>query len=231
MSHRKGALAVLTAVSLIGCGGSASRGSLAESLMTEGDLPGKWSLDLGPEDMQLPESGEVSEENLKFLPRTELCDEASQDSKDAVEALKWEAFRQFNMTVDDPIDPPLDREGHIVFVQEFLMSAEPDELSGMFADMSSGFDSCVGEIPAGEEGPGTLTRFTPADVGDEQIGALYTIGEAGGQGTWYVYVVFVRKGSVLMSLSVADVVMGDLEPIIDTDTVADITATAAAKIA
>jgi len=222
-------VALLTA-SLASCGGSDTRGRVAESLMTVDDLSGEWSVNLGSDDMQLPESGEITEEQREFLPTMDLCDAASQDSKDAVDALKWEAFRQFDMSVDDPVDVPRDREGRIVFVQEFLMSGNPDELSEVLKDLSDGLDACVGAIPAGEEGPGTLVRFEPVAVGDERTGALYTIEEAGGAGTWYVYEVIARKGDVLTSLSVVEVVLGEIDPLIDQQMVDDITATAVEKI-
>lgn len=225
-----GVLMALLAVSLISCGGSDSQRSVAESLLVVDDLSGDWSVNLGSNDMELPESGEITEEQREFLPTMDLCDAASQESKDAVDALQWEAFRQLDMEVEDPVDMPRDREGRIVFVQQFLMSGDSDELSGVLKGLSDGLDSCVGDIPAGEEGPGTLVRFEPVAVGDERIGALYTIEEAGGAGTWYVYEVFSRKGSVLTSLTVVEVVLGEVEPLIDQQMVDEITATAVAKI-
>lgn len=223
-------ITLVTLATLVGCGGSGSRAILAESLLTVEDLDGPWSVNQGPADVRLPESGVITDAEREFLPRMDLCDAASDASKDTIDSLAWEAFRQFDLAVDDPVDVPRDREGHIVFAQEFLMSGSSSDLSDALVRLSDGLDACVGDIPAGEEGPGTLTRFDPAPVGDQRIGALYTIGEAGGAGTWYVYVVFVRSGSVLVSLSVADVVLGDLDPLIDRSAVDAITATAVDKI-
>ena len=97
-----------------------------------------------------------------------------------------------NETVDDPIDPPLDREGRIVFVQEFLLATDPNDLDADFDLLRAGHDACVGDIPAGEEGPGTMSEVDLGPVGDESMAYLYEIGEAGGSGTWYVYSVFAR---------------------------------------
>lgn len=219
MRGRNAILSLIMAASAVGCGGSVSQKNLADSLMTVKDLDGEWSVNLGSGDMQIPESGVITDEERPFLPTLDLCPEASQDSKDAVQSLKWEAFRQFDLTVDNPADVPRDPEGHIVFAQEFLMSGKPEELTGLLDRLSAGLDTCVGDLPAGEEGPGTLERFDAAPVGEERIGALYTIGEAGGGGTWYVYVVFARTGSVLVSVSVVDVVLGNLDPLIDPSSV------------
>jgi hypothetical protein len=41
----------------------------------------------------------------------------------------WMAARQIDLAVDDPIEPPDDRTGHLVFVQQFLTSGNPDELA------------------------------------------------------------------------------------------------------
>ena len=110
MSRRTGVPIALVTVGLTGCGGSDTRGSVAESLLIVADLSGEWSVNLGSDDMQLPESGEITEEQREYLPTMELCNAASQESKDAADALEWEAFRQFDMMVDDPVDVPRDRE-------------------------------------------------------------------------------------------------------------------------
>ena len=223
-------LAFATFATLVGCSGSGSRANLAESLLTVDDLEGPWSVNKGPADVRLPESGVITDAEREFLPKMDLCDAASQVSKDAIESLRWVEFRQFDLAVDDPVDVPRDREGHMVFAQEFLLSGSSSDLSDALVRLSEGLDACVGDIPAGEEGPGTLTRFDPAPVGDQRLGAVYTIGEAGGAGTWYVYVVFVRSGSVLVSLSVADIVLGNLQPLIDRSAVDAITAAAVDKV-
>lgn len=231
MRKRRVCLSLIMVAGIVGCGGSASQKSLADSLMTVQDLDGEWSVNLGSGDMRLPESGVITDEERKFLPTMDLCPKASQDSRDAVESLTWEAFRQFDLTVDDPVDPPGDREGHLVFAQEFLMSAGSEELATLLSRLAVGLDACAGEIPADEEGPGALERFDPGPVGDERVGARYTIGEAGGSGTWYVYVVFARTGSVLVSVSVADVVLGNLDPLIDQSFVDAIVEAAVKKVA
>jgi hypothetical protein len=70
---------------------------------------------------------------------------------------------------------------------------------------------CLGDVPAGEEGPGTITEVEIEPVGDQRIATLAQIEEAGGGGVWNIYSVLVREGSVLMSITAVDIVLGDLE--------------------
>ena len=48
-------------------------------------------------------------------------------------------------------------------------------------------------------------------IGDERVAVLSRFEEAGGTGVWNIYSVLVRKGSVLVSVTAVDIVMGDLE--------------------
>ena len=57
-----------------------------------------------------------------MLPTIDLCDEATDASHAAAEGVEWMAFRQIDLEVDDPIEPPDDRVGNLVMVQEFLLS-------------------------------------------------------------------------------------------------------------
>ena len=188
---------------------------LAAVLVDVGDFEGEWTVDLGPDDAAEPLSGVVTEEQRAMLPTIDLCEAASGEARAAVDRLEWKAFRQLNRAVDDPVDPPVDREGHVVFVQEFLVSGSARDLARDFDLIRGGLDACLGDIPAGEEGPGYVSAVSLSDIGNQRAGYLYEIGEAGGSGTWYVYSSFVREDDVLLSMTVADVVLGDLEPIID----------------
>jgi len=184
---------------------------LADSLLTDEDLSGDWTLNTGPDGVALPASGVITDVERKMLPQVELCDEADQTARDAIDGLKWQGFRQLDKIVDDPIDPPADREGHMEFVQQFLVSADPDDLESAFDDVATGYVECLGDVPAGEEGPGTITEVEIEPVGDQRIATLAQIEEAGGGGMWNIYSVLVREGSVLMSITAVDIVLGDLE--------------------
>lgn len=224
-------------VALAGCGDSAdnadtirSSAELADALVTVDDLDGEWTVNKGPQDGAVMETGEVTEAGKGKLPTVELCDAASQAAKEAAKTLSWQAYRQLDKTEDNPVDPPTDREGHMEFVQQFLLSDTPDSLSQLFDDVSSGFVDCLGDIPAGEEGPGTAVKVDIDPVGDQRIAVLATIEEAGGEGTWYLYSALVRRGSVLISVTVADIVLGDLEPEVTVDDVNDILDVAVSKL-
>jgi hypothetical protein len=180
-------------------------------LLTDEDLSGNWTLNTGPDGVALPASGVITDVERKILPQVELCEEAGQAARDAIDSVKWQGFRQLDKVVANPIDPPVDREGHIEFVQQFLMSGESNEVESLFDDIASGYKECLGELPAGEEGPGIVTELDIEPVGDQRIATLARIEEAGGGGMWNVYSALVREGSVLMSITAVDVVLGDLE--------------------
>ena len=239
--QRKISVIVITAALMIGsagCSGSSSddanevRSSeeLAVSLLDVGDMEGAWTVNKGPRDGAVLESGVVTDEGRGKLPTVDVCEAASQASREAAEKLEWQAFRQLNKTENDPVDLPTDREGHMEFVQEFLTSDEPNVLATMFDDLATGLRACLGELPAGEEGPGTVTEVEIEPVGDQRIAALTTVEEAGGEGTWYVYSALVRSGSVFMSVTVADIVLGDLEPELTVVDVNEILSTAVTKL-
>ena len=79
---------------------------LASVLVTDGDYEGTWTVNVPP-DAQMGASGVVTEEQQAMLPRIELCDKASEESRAAAEALRWQAFRQLDQSEDDP-----HRHGH-----------------------------------------------------------------------------------------------------------------------
>ncbi|MEY3342166.1 MAG: hypothetical protein RLZZ269_2077 [Actinomycetota bacterium] len=215
-----------------GCGTvrTHSADRLAQSLLTADDLSGEWTIDPGPDDGGLDPSGVVTDEQRGLLPSIDFCEEASRDAKNAIDDLRWEAFRQLDRTVDDPIDPPFDREGHIVFVQEFLMSGLSSQLSLLIGRLREGFVSCLGDIPAGEEGPGTAVQVSLDGVADEGVAVLYRIEEAGGGGMWNVYSAIARKDSALVGLTLADVYLGELKPLVGEELLREILDTALAKL-
>jgi hypothetical protein len=136
---------------------------MSEALLGVDDLEGTWTMNLGnsgPDEEKLPESGILSDKQREVMPTLDMCDAAPTEAKEAADTLKWAVFRQIDKTVDDPLDPPTDRSGHMVFVQESMISDEPDVLSETFDALVLGSEACLGEIPAGEEGPGSSAKVT-----------------------------------------------------------------------
>lgn len=202
---------------------------LADGLLVADDLEGNWKLNSGPDGADLSTTGIIDDNNRDKLPQLELCEAASQESRDALNAIQRQAFRQIDKTVDNAIKPPKDREGHMIFVQEWLTSGEPDELELVFDDISAAVKECLGDIPAGEEGPGTITEAEIEPIGDQRVAALAQFEEAGGVGTWNIYSVFIRAGTVLMGVTAVDIVLGDLEPELTVADLNEILSTALAK--
>lgn len=202
---------------------------LADGLLVADDLEGNWKLNSGPEGADLSTTGIIDDTNRDKLPQIQLCDTASQESRDALNAIQWQAFRQIDKTVDNAIKPPKDREGHMIFVQEWLTSGESDELELVFDDISAAVKECLGDIPAGEEGPGTITEAEIEPIGDQRVAALTQFEEAGGVGTWNIYSVFIRAGTVLMGVTAVDIVLGDLEPELTVADLDEILSTALSK--
>lgn len=202
---------------------------LAGGLLVADDLEGNWKLNSGPEGADLSTTGIIDDTNRDKLPQIQLCDTASQESRDALNAIQWQAFRQIDKTVDNAIKPPKDREGHMIFVQEWLTSGESNELELVFDDISAAVKECLGDIPAGEEGPGTITEAEIEPIGDQRVAALTQFEEAGGVGTWNIYSVFIRAGTVLMGVTAVDIVLGDLEPELTVADLDEILSTALSK--
>ena len=155
---------------------------LASVLVTADDYDGTWTVNVPP-DAQDAASGVIAEAQQAMLPRIELCDKATEESRAAAEALRWQAFRQLDQSEADPIDVPADRVGHMIFVQEFLRSGDPADIEATFTALRDGMQACQGEIPAGDEGPGKSEPMIIPDVGEDRYGDLTTIGEAVVAGT------------------------------------------------
>jgi len=230
--------ASLALVVPLGCGGDGGgEGSaaiptaeqLGASLLTPDDLDGTWVVNPGPDDSLIPASGVLSAEARAMLPSIELCPAASTESRAAADGLTWMAYRQLDMTLDDPITPPDDRTGHMVFVQHFLLAGEPAAVQATFELMRDGMKACLGEIDTGEEGPGAATEMTTPEVGDDRYGVLTTVQEAGG-GEWLLHNTLVRQGAVLMMVDVVEIHVG-VDPLLTTDDVDAIVTTATGRAA
>ena len=211
---------------------------MASTLVTADDFDGAWTVNEPPDASAAFLSGVVSDDERDRLLQLDLCDKASAESSAAAESLRWQAFRQLDLTVDDPIeltvdDPtdPTDRTGHMVFVQEFLTSAEPDEIETTFELIRDGMLACLGDDPADQGGPGTVETVTIPDVGDDRSGFLISVGQADASADGRLYNILVRRGPVLMLIVVADVTAGEgVEPQFSIDDIGKLIQTTVDKL-
>lgn len=213
------AVAVAVGPLVVGCGDDdaavavPSAEQLAAALLAPGDVEGTWTVNAGPEgsdagDAPVTPAGVVLEEGQQLLPGIELCDAAS-DASRAAAAVRWQAFRQLDQEELDPIEPPTDRSGRMVFIQEFLTSAEPEEIETTFNLLREGMAACLGPIPAGEEGPGRSDAIDITAVGEDHYAVLTTIEEAGGGAQWHLYTALVRTGPTLVSVTLVEITAGE----------------------
>lgn len=224
---------VIVALAGGGCGGGddtesvPSADELAAALIAPDDLEGAWSVTAPDDDVDVDMSGVVTDEMRDLLPEFGLCPNASGQVQAAAAGLEWDAFMQLELETDDPIRPPDDRTGHMIFLQEFLVAADPADTAETFDLLRDGIEACLGDIEAGEEGPGYADTMEVPDLGDDSYGVLTTIEEAGGWAEWRTHQVIVRDGTVLMSFVVTDIRAGDdVEPYFTIGKIGDIAQTA-----
>ena len=205
---------------------------LAAALVTEDDYDGRWTVNVPPGSQGAAAPGVVTESQQEMLPSIDFCPRASEESRAAAEALRWQAFRQLDQSEENPIDLARgDRVGHMIFVQEFLMSGDPAEVEKTFDALRDGMRACQGKIPAGEEGPGRSEPMTIPVVGDDRYGELTTVEEAGGGAYWLLHSSLVRQGPVLMNLQVVDIVVGKgMQPVFTTEDIGTFVTTAVEKL-
>jgi hypothetical protein len=184
---------------------------LAGALFTDADLAGTWTVNVPQDAPEAAISGVVTEEQQEMLPRLGLCDKASPEAKAAVDGLRWQAFRQLDMTPEDPLDfAAEDRSGHMIFAQEFLLADDPAEVEALFEHLREGTTACLGEQPVTEDGETIVSEplEVPA-IGEDRFGELDTVGEPAGGAVWYLHNAFMRDGPVLMWTDVAEIIMGE----------------------
>jgi hypothetical protein len=206
---------------------------LAADLLAPDDLDGAWSVSVpdDADDVTVDVTGVVTDEMRDMLPTLELCPEAGEDAQAAAAGLEWDAFMQLELETDDPIRPPDDRTGHMVFLQEYLLAMDPTETTTTFDLLRQGAEACVGDFEADEEGPGHVEMMEVPDLGDDSYGVLTTVEEAGGWAEWLLHQAVVRDGSVLTVLVVTDIRAGDgVEPYFTVGDVGDIARTAVDKV-
>lgn len=224
---------LLAALAGAGCGrdGDAvpTPEELAAHLLAPHDLAGAWSVSVVDEGAD--PIGVVTDEMQETLPRLELCSDASEDARTAASGLDWDAFVQLGIETADPIGPPDDQTGHMIFLQQYLAAADADDAAASFDLLRQGAEACLGEIEADGEGPGFAETMAVPELGDDSFGVLTTVQEAGGWAEWRLHQVVVRDGPVLMALVVTDIRAGDgVEPYFTTDDIGDIALTAVGKL-
>jgi hypothetical protein len=230
------ATGVLVALTGGSCGGGDDAGAvptadeLAAELLAPDDLDGAWSVTVPDDDVEVS-SGVVTDEMQDLLPGFELCPNASEEAQAAVSGLEWDAFMQLELETDDPIRPPGDRTGHMIFLQQYLAATDPVDTTATFDLLRQGAQACLGDIEAGEEGPGYAEAMDVPDLGDDSYGVLMTVEEAGGWAEWLLHEIVVRDGPVLMIAVVTDIRAGDgVEPYFTIDAIGDIAQTAVDKL-
>lgn len=228
-----GSVVVFIVSALVSCGGDdavPTAEELSASVVMVDDFEGEWTLFAGPEDdQQLDPSGILTDEQRDLVPSFELCDRASDEARSVADSLRPLVFRQMDLAVDDEIDPPFDRTGHMIFMQQFLYAGDSDEMAESFDLVREGMLECLGEMPAGEEGPGFAEELEVPEVGDDRLGVLITMEEAGGWAEWRIHEVLMRDGPVLMQFVVVDIRAG-VEPYFTTEEFGEMVRTVAAKL-
>lgn len=220
---------------LAGCGGSSNDGAptpqeLASVLLATSEIEGTWTVNPGPNNGEIPLDGAITtDEQQAMLPKAGLCEKANAQSRVAADDLRWKAFRQLDRKVADPLDPPTDRTGHMIFAQEFLTSGDAADIEDTFNLLRTGLTECFGAMPADDEGPGTVASMAVPAVGDDRFGVLTTVEEAGGGATWRLYTTYVRSGSTMLGLTLVDIAAG-VKPEYTNTEVGEVTTTAVAKL-
>ena len=231
-SRRTGLVGVLLGLALAACGqgstpeeqaatDAVTPEGLAAVLVTPADLGADWSVTQMPDFPELSDTGVVSDEAQRMLPRMQLCDAAGDVAQEAADTLEWSAFRQLDLSTGTPTEPPspgLPRVHHLVFAQEFLASGEPDVMEATYDALVAGADACLGteKTPDGE-----TVRTTELDVpelGDASHGWRDLVtepGPAGRSATWDLRQVLVRDGGVLLMTQVAEITSPRVATVLD----------------
>lgn len=209
-------IAVAAAIVVTGCGGGGtpvdngpSAKALATKLVVASDLGTGWTVFDPPEGYGGP--GVVTEKTRKTLPRMDFCDKASAASRKAATSLPWEAFTQQHYATGS--------DRHLVFVQEFLLSDKAGDVRRTFDLLASGIRACEGDRSVSPDGE-TITQGTldlPA-LGQDRTGFRDTVAEPGDNPTtWDLRSVLVRDGTVLVGITIAEIVPPDVPKVVSDD--------------
>jgi hypothetical protein len=231
---RVGVLLAAVALLMAGCGtdgegaekdataGSSAR-ALAGQLVDADDLGAGWTVLDPPEDYG--DVGVVTDKNRGMVPRIQFCGQATSASQKAAKDLDWEAFTQVNYDTDD--------ERHLLFVQEFVRSDTAANVQATYDLLAAGTRACHGqesEYPDGEVGAQTALDV-PA-LGEDRIGTRELVTEPGGGGaaTWDIRSALVRDGTVLLGITVVEIVTPGTEKVLDDAEVSSLMSTVAGKV-
>jgi hypothetical protein len=246
-TRRTGLVAVLLGLVLAGCGqgstpaeqadiDTATPEGLAAALVTPADLGANWSVTQMPDFPELSDTGIVSDEAQRMLPRMEPCDKAGDEEQAVADDLEWDAFRQLDLHTGTPTGSPSPGTPpvhHLVFAQEFLGSGTVDETEATYDALVSGGDACLGteKTPDGETV--RTTGLTVPDLGDASHGWRSVVtepGPAGRTATWDLRQVLVRDGGVLLMAQVAEITTPGVDTVVDDAEVGSILGTMVDKL-
>lgn len=125
------------ALGLHGCGSDPepvpTAEALAQRLLSGDELGGDWTPVMPPDGASQPGWGVVTAEMQEMLPRLELCEAAGVEARAATDAVEWAAFMQLELDTGDPIEPPDDRSGHLVMLQQYLVGVAPDDATAILS--------------------------------------------------------------------------------------------------
>jgi hypothetical protein len=214
MKRRTAAAAVVAVLLVTGCGSAdkpatagPSARALAGRLVAAGDLGPGWSVVSPPEDYGTV--GVVTDKNRGMVPKLQFCTKASSASRTAADRLEWEAFTQFNYETGN--------DRHLVFVQEFLRSDRASRTRATYDLLAGGMRACTGErseYPDGEVGVQSPLQV-PA-IGEDRAGTRERVSEPGDRpATWDIRSVIARDGTVLIGVTVVEIVSPGQQPVLD----------------
>lgn len=202
----------------------ASAEQLAGMLVTAGDLEGEWTPWERFAEWPGGKPGVIPEDQRPLLPRIEPCAEAGAAAAEAARKLTWQAFTQLHLKGADPAK-------NMVFVQEFLLAGDAAAIQSTFAALRDGMVACLGkqtETPDGEICTSQAAEV-PA-VGDDRIAERDLVDEPGGRATWDGRQALVRDGTVLMGVTVFEVMLGESTKLLGVDDLDAILTAAARKL-
>lgn len=204
------------AIVITGCGSGGapvdegpSAKVLASKLVTAEDLGTGWTVYDPPEGYGGP--GVVTEKSRKTLPRMDFCDKASATSRKTATDLPWEAFTQQHYATGS--------DRHLVFMQEFLLSDRAGDVRRTFEALATGIRACEGDRSVSPDGE-TITQGTldlPA-LGQDRTGFRDAVAEPGDNPTvWDIRSVLVRNGTVLIGITIAEIVPPGVTKVVSDD--------------
>ena len=208
-------MAIAAAIAVTACGGGTpvdngpSAKALAAKLVAASDLGTGWTVYDPPEGYGGP--GVVTEKSRKTIPRMDFCDKASAASRKTATGLPWKAFTQHHFATGS--------DRHLVFLQEFLLSDKAGDVRRTFDLLTEGIQACEGDRSVSPDGE-TITQSAldlPA-LGQDRIGFRDTIAEPGDNPTmWDLRSVLVRDGTVLIGITIAEIVPPGVPKVISDD--------------